>query len=68
MSHYSKLNIPPEPLQRISLSVKAHCGGHDTHTAEFQSTHSALFSINAQDYSKEKGHIDDHSFHIIRRR
>lgn len=66
MSHYRELNIPPEPLQRLSLTVKALCGRHHTHKGEFQSTHSALFSMNAKDYSKEKGHVDDHSF-IIRR-
>lgn len=57
----------PRAITKISLTVKALCGGHETHSEEFQSTHSALFSINAKDYSKEKGHIDDHSFHIIRR-
>jgi len=43
------------------------CGGHGTHSEEIQSMHSALFSTNAQDYSKEKGHTDGNSYHIIRR-
>lgn len=47
--------------------MELQCWGHDTYNEEFQSTHSALFSINVQDYSKEKGHTDDNSSHIIRR-
>lgn len=70
MSNYCKLNI--STVIRISLTMKTHYGIAVWRTRyqneRFQSAHSALFSVNAQDYSKEKGQTDDNYFHIIRRR